>query len=353
MTRVYAPLVAIFLAILVGVAVVPQLAAQDGLPTVVVLATGGTIASQYDPVTGALKPALTGEEIVAAVPGLGDVARVVVEQIANVGSKDMTPTIWLTLAARANELLLQSDIAGVVITHGTDTLEETAYFMDLAVTSNKPVIVVGAQRAPTYFDTDGPRNLLNAVRVAVSEEAIGMGAMVVMNGQINAAREVTKTNLLNPETFQSIEYGILGAADIDAVRFYRSPTRRQTIPLPADVRLPRIEIVMQYAGSDDRIIRMLLDDGVEGLVIAGVGLGHMSSKSQAAVEEARARGIPVVLASRVPTGRVVPLYAADVELVALGCILPDNLTPQKARILLMLAMATAPEGADLQEYFSR
>lgn len=344
-------LIALLVILLVGGASAGS--AQDVLPTVVVLATGGTIASQYDPVTGALKPALTGEEIVAAVPGLGEVANVVVEQVANVGSKDMTPAIWVTLASRANELLVQDHVAGVIITHGTDTLEETAYFMDLTVTSPKPVIVVGAQRAPTFFDTDGPRNLLNAVRVAVSDDAIGMGAMVVMNGQINAAREVTKTNTLNPETFQSIEFGVLGTADIDAVRFYRAPARRQTIPIPAGVVLPRVEIVMQYAGADDRIIRMLLDDGVDGLVIAGVGLGHLSSKSQTAVEEARARGIPVVLASRVPTGRIVPLYAADVELVALGCILPDNLTPQKARVLLMLAMATAPEGADLQEYFSR
>ncbi len=343
-----AVLVALLLAGFSGAA-----AAQQPLPTVYVLATGGTIASQYDPVTGALKPALTGEEIVAAVPGLGDVAHVVVEQIANVGSKDMTPAIWRTLARRSNELLARSEVAGVVITHGTDTLEETAYFMDLTVTNDKPVIVVGAQRAPTYFDTDGPRNLLNAVRVAVSEEAIGMGGMVVMNGQINAGREVTKTNTLNPETFQSVEFGVIGTADIDAVRFYRAPTRRQTIPLPDDVELPRVEIVMQYAGADERIIRMLIEDGVDGLVIAGVGLGHVSSKTQTAIEEARARGIPVVLASRVHTGRIVPLYANDVELVALGCILPDNLTPQKARVLLMLAMATADEGADLQEYFSR
>ena len=344
-------LIALLVVLLVG-GTTPA-AAQDGLPTVVVLATGGTIASQYDPATGALEPALTGEEIVAAVPGLGEVANVVVEQVVNVGSKDMTPAIWVTLSGRANELLQQDHVAGVIITHGTDTLEETAYFMDLTVTSPKPVIVVGAQRAPTFFDTDGPRNLLNAVRVAVSEDAIGMGAMVVMNGQINAAREVTKTNTLNPETFQSVEFGILGTADIDAVRFYRTPNRRQTIPITQDAVLPRVEIVMQYAGADDRIIRMLLDDGVDGLVIAGVGLGHLSSKAQTAVEEARERGIPVVLASRVPTGRIVPLYAADVELVALGCILPDNLTPQKARVLLMLALASAPEGADLQEYFSR
>lgn len=328
-------------------------AAQDTLPTVVVLATGGTIASQYDPVTGALKPALTGDEIVAAVPGLSEIAVVEVEQIANVGSKDMTPEIWLTLSRRASVLLARPEVAGVIITHGTDTLEETAYFMDLTVTSDKPVIVVGAQRAPTYFDTDGPRNMLNAVRVAVNEEAVGMGALVVMNGQINAAREVTKTNTLNPETFQSIEFGVLGTADIDRVRFYRQPTRRQTFDLPPGVTLPRVEIVMQYAGADDRIIRMLMEDGVDGFVMAGVGLGHVSSKAQEGIEAARAADIPVVLASRVHTGRIVPLYANDVELVAIGCILPDNLTPQKARILLMLAMATTEPGADLQPFFTR
>ena len=327
---------------------------QNALPRVVVLATGGTIASQYDPDVGGLAPQLSGEEIVQAVPGLSEVARVSVEQIANVGSRNMTPEIWRTLASRANELLASPDIAGVIVTHGTDTLEETAYFLDLTVTSDKPVIVVGAQRAPTFFDTDGPRNLLNAVRVAVSEEAIGMGTLVVMNGQINAARDVTKTNTLDVETFRTLDFGALGVADIDAVRFYRAPLRRQTIPLREGDQLGRVEIVTEYAGSDGRLIRLLLEDGqLNGLVIEGVGLGHVSSRTLEAIRDVRARGIPVVLSTRVPTGRIVPMYAINIELLELGCVEADNLSPQKARVLLMLAMTRTEDSTELQRYFDR
>jgi L-asparaginase len=324
------------------------------LPRVVVLATGGTIASRFDPEIGALRAADTGEEIVAAVPGLAEIARVTAEQVANVNSWDMTPEIWRQLERRANELLADPDVAGIVVTHGTDTLEETAYFLDLTVQSEKPVVLVGAQRSAAEFDPDGPRNMLNAVRVAVSPEAVGMGTLVVMNGQINAARDVTKTNTLAVETFQTLAFGLLGVADVEEVRFYRAPTRRQTIPLRPDDRLPTVEIVTEYAGSDGRVIRALLEQGtMEGLVVAGVGLGHVSSGSVEAIREARARGIPVVTSTRVLTGRVVPLYSNNIELLDLNVVLADNLSPQKARVLLMLAMTRTTDAAELQEYFRR
>ena len=345
---------AVWACIGLGLAAVATGQEPNALPRVVVLATGGTIASQYDPDAGGLTPQLSGEELVQAVPGLSAVARVSVEQIANVGSRNMTPEIWRTLASRANELLASPDIAGVVVTHGTDTLEETAYFLDLTVTSDKPVVVVGAQRAPTFFDTDGPRNLLNAVRVAVSEEAIGMGTLVVMNGQINAARDVTKTNTLDVETFKTLDFGALGVADLEAVRFYRAPLRRQTIPLRDGDRLGRVEIVTQYAGADGRLIRLLLEDGqLNGLVIEGVGLGHVSSRTLEAIRDVRAQGIPVVLSTRVPTGRIVPVYAINIELLELGCVEADNLSPQKAWVLLMLAMTRTEDSTELQRYFDR
>jgi L-asparaginase len=327
---------------------------EAALPRVVVLATGGTIASTYDEQAGALRAALTGEEIVASVEGLAEVARVSVEQIANVNSRDMTPRIWLELSRRANELLAMPDVAGVVVTHGTDTLEETAYFLDLTVTSEKPVVVVGAQRAPTMRDSDGPRNMLNAVRVAVSGEAVGMGTLVVMNGQINAAREVTKTNTLDVETFQTLDFGLLGVADLEAVRFYRAPTRRQTIPLPADARLPNVVIVSEYAGSDGRAIELLLEDGgLDGLVVAGLGLAHVSTPTLAALRRVREAGIPVVVSSRVLTGRIVPLYANNVDLLDIGAVEADNLSPQKARVLLMVAMTRTTEAEELQRIFDR
>lgn len=324
------------------------------LPRVVVLATGGTIASRFDPESGALRAALTGDEIVQAVPELAELARMSVEQIANVNSWDMTPAIWRDLERRANALLAEPDVAGIIVTHGTDTLEETAYFLDLTVLSEKPVILVGAQRSAMESDSDGPRNMLNAVRVAVSPEAIGMGTLVVMNGQINAARDVTKTSTLDVETFQTLGFGLLGLADVEKVRFYRSPTRRQTIPLRPDDTLPTVEIVTEYAGSDGRVIRALLEQGtMDGLVVAGLGLGHVSSGSVAAIREVRARGIPVVTSTRVLTGRIVPLYSNNVELLDAGVVLSDNLSPQKARVLLMLAMMRTTDREALQAYFDR
>ena len=339
------------------------LALALALPHVTILSTGGTIASQYDEARGGLVPALTGAELVAAVPGLDEVATVSVEQIANIGSPDMTPEIWQKLARRANELLAGDEVAGIVITHGTDTLEETAYFLDLTVTSDKPVIMVGAQRAPSFFDTDGPRNLLNTVRVAVSPEATGKGTFVVMNGQIHTAREVVKTNTIARETFKTLEFGALGVANLGGVKFYRAPLRRQTIAIGIyddgdgeddDVRLGRVETVAHYAGADGRLIRALLRDpgGLDGLVIAGTGLGHVSVPMFDAIAEVRERGIPVVISTRVYTGRLMALYAGKGRGVALreiGAVLADNLSPQKARILLMLAMTRTKDPTELQQ----
>jgi L-asparaginase len=262
------------------------------LPRVVVLATGGTIASRFDPARGGIVPAaLTGADIVQAVPDLSQIARIEVEQISNISSTEMTPDIWRKLAVRANTLLGDREVAGVVVTHGTDTMEETAYFLDLTVTSPKPVVLVGAQRPASSFDTDGPRNLLNAVRVAISPEAVGKGVLVVMNGKINAARDVTKTSTTDVETFKTLEFGALGLADNLAVRFYRAPARRQTIPLREQDRLGRIEIVNDYAGADGRLIRLLLRDGnLDGVVVAGTGLGHVSEKTDDAINEARELG---------------------------------------------------------------
>ena len=320
-----------------------------------ILSTGGTIASRYDPVQKGFVPALSGEQLVEAVPEISTVARLEVEAVASIGSSDMTPEIWLKLAQRANEVLADPKYSGVVITHGTDTMEETAYFLDLTVTSNKPVILVGAQRAASIKDTDGPRNLMGAVRVAVSPEAVGKGAMIVMNGEINAAREVTKTSTLDVGTFRTLEFGKLGYVEDDGVRFYRAPTRRQTIPVGPATKLGRIEIVMHYAGADGSVIRGLLQQGgLDGLVIAGAGLGHVSGSMFDAIEQVRARGIPVVISTRVHTGRTLPLYAAKgsgVSLVKIGCVEADNLSPQKARVLLMLALTRTKETEALKTYF--
>jgi L-asparaginase len=333
-------------------------APNDGqLPIVAVLSTGGTIASKQNPLKGGYEAVLTGKDLVAAVSAIQKVARVRVEQISNISSSDMNSEIWMRLAGRVNDLLSMPDLAGIVVTHGTNTLEETAYFLDLAVTGSKPVILVGAQRPAS--DSDGPRNLLDAIRVCVSPEARNNGVLVVMNGQINPARDVTKSNTSQVETFRSLEFGPLGLVDVDGVRFYRAPLRRQTIPISAEAHLGRVEIIMNYAGADGLLVRSLLRTemqagGIDGLVIAGLGLGCVSSSMFDAIQEARAKDIAVVISTRVPTGRIFSLSAmkgCSLTLKQIGCVLADNLSPQKARVLLMLALTKTRDPENLQKYF--
>lgn len=330
----------------------------EKLPHIVILFTGGTIVCQYSAERGGFVPALTGTQFVETASGLSEIARIEVEQFSNVSSSNLTLELWLKLSKRVNELLADADIAGVVVAHGTDTLEETGYFLDLTITSDKPVVVVGAQRAASEPDSDGSRNLFDGVRVAVSPEAIGKGTLVVMNGQINTAREVTKTSTVNVDTFKSLEFGALGIVDFQTVRFYRAPLRRQTILLDPTIRLGRIEIVLHYVGADGRIIRSLLQDSeaLNGLVIAATGLGHVSETMYDAIAEVRSRDIPVVISTRVYTGRVMDLYAnkgQGVSLRELGCIFADNLSPQKARILLTVALTKTKSSEHLQQYFAR
>lgn len=332
------------------------LAAQD-LPTVVVLSTGGTIASTHSEEEGGFTSSLQGEQLMAAVPGLGDVADIEVQNVANVGSTNMTPALWLEVSRRAATALERPEVAGVLVTHGTDTMEETAYFLDLTVPSPKPVILVGAMRAASEWDADGPRNLLDAARVAVSPEARGKGVFVVLNGEIHAAREVTKTHSLAVETFDTPQFGALGIVDPDGVRFYRAPLRRQTIEVAPDVVLPTVDIIPNYAGSDGRLIRGLLKEGpVDGLVIDAAGAGNIATRLFEAVKEARERGIAVVIASRTHAGRVLPLYAGGgggTTLHEMGCVFADNLPAQKARVLLMAALTRTDDPDELRAYFRR
>jgi L-asparaginase len=327
--------------------------AEDSLPLVKLFSAGGTIATKWDEKAGGFGAALNGQDIVEAIPEVKRIARIEVEDILKVASADMTPEDWVTLAKRVNNTLADPAITGVVITQGTDTLEETAYFLDLTVTSRKPVVFVAAMRAATERDADGPRNLLNGVRIVLSPEATGKGVLVSLNGQIHAARNVTKTSTVVVETFRSPEFGQVGVADMDGkVRFYNDPLRRQTIPLTRDVKLPRVDIVLSYVGSDGRLVHRLLDEGgVDGLVIAGAGDGHMSASMEATVREAIDKGLVVAMSSKTGSGRIIPYYGANVRQIKMGIIQADNLNPVKTRVLLMLALTKTRDPAELQKYF--
>jgi L-asparaginase len=301
-------------------------------------------------------PTATGEELVAAVPKLKEVAQIQVEQVTAVDSADMTTGVWLQLANRLQRVLADPSVTGAIVTHGTNTLEETAYFLDLVSSSPKPVVLVGAQRPASDAYSDGPLNLLRAVEVAVSPEARAKGAMVVKNEQIHAARDVTKTHSTRVETFQSTEFGQIGIVDQMGVKFYRVPLQRQTIPLSSVKALPQVDIVVSYAGADGGLVRSLILAGkTQGLVVAGFGGGIVSGPMFEAIKEARAKGVPVVITGA-PAGRVFVSSASPGSVLMtqrIGCVIAQNLTPKKARILLMLAMLQTRDHAALQAYFDR
>lgn len=325
------------------------------LPVVKLIATGGTIAMKIDPIKKAPVPAISGEDLISTVPEIANLATIEVENLSNIPSDYMTPISWIGLQKAVEGALARPEVAGVIVSHGTDTLEESAYFLDLTIKIDKPIVLIGAQRNASEKDFDGPRNLLNATRICITTEAKGKGAMIAMNNQINAAREVVKSHTSDVETFKSGDYGFLGRADHDRVVFYRTPTRRQHIPLQQE-ELPYVEIVSMYGGADGAMINAAVSAGAKGIVVQALGWGNVNKPMYAAIKEAISKGVTVVISTRVPNGRVLPVYGFEgggKTLQQAGAIFADNLSPQKARILLMLAMQTTSKAEDIQKLFER
>jgi L-asparaginase len=329
------------------------------LPRVVVLSTGGTIAGRGDSAMSLSEykaGSLKGEQLVEAVPELKEFARVSVEQIGNIGSSNMTMAVWRTLAERINTLFAQdADVAGIVITHGTSTIEETAYFLNLTVKHDRPVVLVGAQRPATALSADGPLNLVNAVRVAASPDSRGRGVLVVLNDEINAARDVTKSNTYRAETFRSGELGFLGYVDQDKVAYYRSSEKRHTVNSEFDLRaiaaFPVVDIVYSSVESNaPLIVEALQSAGARGIIFAATGAGSLSDREREIVRKniAESRGTVFVRSTRVANGRVL----ARAQFDQLGIVAADNLSPQKSRILLMLALATTSDVQTIRRMFS-
>jgi len=332
-------------------------AAAAELPLVVVLSTGGTIAGRGGSSTSLSEykaGQILGEQLVEAVPEIKQYANVRVEQVVNIGSTNLTTAVWLKLAQRINEIFsTDAKVAGIVITHGTNTLEETAYFLNLTVKHDKPVVLVGAQRPATAISADGPLNLLNAIRTAGSSEARGKGALIVMNDEINGARDVTKSNTYRAEAFRSGELGFLGYVDADKVTFYRASTKRHTARSEFDVsgltNLPKVEILYSYLEAGTAPIKALGDAGVGGIVVAGTGAGGMSDPERAAIKALGpiATRPVVVRSNRTGNGRVISRKDYDAE----GMVAGDNLNPQKCRILLMLALTKTRDLTEIRRMF--
>ncbi len=324
-------------------------------PRVLILATGGTIAgtaateTQADYTSGQISV----KAMIAALPGIDTVADVRPEQIANVGSQDMTFDIMTALANRINEVLASGKIDGVVVTHGTDTMEETAHFLNLTVKSAKPVIMTGAMRPYTAISADGPLNLFNAITVAADSEAEDRGVLVVMNDRIHGAHSLTKTNTTSVETFLSPINGLIGTVNYGQIQYFRRPfrhhTHRSEFSVQGVTALPRVDILYACADMPPDLIDCSVANGAVGIVIAGDGNGNMNAATVKRAARAAEKGIFIVRSSRVPSGKV----GRNVEINddRLKFVVSDELNPAKARVLLMLALLKPRSREEIQQLF--
>ena len=327
---------------------------QSDKPIIQVVGTGGTISSRYDPKKGGHVSTAPVEAIAELIDKNQNIPSVQFENFSTAPSFEMGLGFIEELIARLTDLVESDQTDGIVVTQGTDTLEETSFLADLLIESDKPIIFTGAQLAQDHPQSDGPRNLLDAVRAAASAEAKGMGVMVAFNGQLHAARDVQKLHTSALETFQSPETGPLGVVDGEEVIFYRRPLiRRRLRPTRLD---KRVELVRVALGMDDRIIELLLQIGVDGLVVEAFGRGNTPSEVGGAIRKAISAGIPVVISSRCIAGRVHPIYRATggggADLAASGAIFAGNLRGPKARLLLMAALADPVASTDLPAVFA-
>lgn len=323
-------------------------------PKISVLTTGGTIAgaaARSEMITGYRAGALGADALFAACPALSDVAAIDSKEVAAIDSKDMTEAIWLRLAAQIEEAFA-SGAAGVVITHGTDTLEETAYFLHLTMKTDKPIVLTGAMRPATALSADGPLNLLDAVRLAASSEAHGQGALVVLNGEIHSARDVQKVHTTAVQAFASPDVGALGRMEDGTPHFRRRMltrhTRESEFDLAGVTSLPYVPILYGHAGADARLARAAIESGAAGIVHAGTGNGSIHEALLATLADATGKGIGVVRASRTGAGAVLFAESAYAEA---GFIDADTLPPAKARILLALALLKTNDRDEIQRMF--
>jgi L-asparaginase len=324
------------------------------LKHILIMTTGGTIAMIEDPVTQTVKPVENASDLTAAIPKLAEVANVDVEPFSNVPSPHLTLEMMAELGQAIKTRLARPDVDGLVLTHGTDTLEETAYYLDLILPAGKPVIVTGAMRSSNELGADGPLNLLNSIRTAASQEAQGQGTLVVFNDEIHAARFVTKTHTSNVATFQSPAVGPIGFLDKRSVQVRHIPKPHAHIPVKG--LMPNVGLLKMAVGMDDALIRFLLDQGAQGLVIEALGAGNVPPDVVPGIKAAINAGVPVVLVSRCYNGIVQDVYGYEgggKHLRDLGVLFSNGLNGQKARIKLMVALQQTRNVDELKHYFEQ
>lgn len=326
-------------------------AVRASKPRVLVMFTGGTISMKIDPLTAAAIPALSGRDIVSQVPGLRRTARLTLEDYAQLPGPHVSPRWMWGLKQRIETHLADPKVDGVVVTHGTDTIEETAFLVDLTTDTPKPVVFCGAMRTLGEPGSDGPSNLLIAVRTAANPDARGHGVLIAVGEEILAAGEAVKTHTQNLGAFRS-GIGPVAILDRSGVRFVRGAVRRRFVKTGSID--PRVDLHVMATGSDDRLLRASLESGARGLVIEGTGAGNVPPLAVPAIQEAIKAGVPVVIASRCGAGSVAPLYGyagGGAQLQKMGCVLGGDLVGQKARILLMVALAAGLSDLALKALF--
>ncbi|TCU65200.1 asparaginase [Tissierella praeacuta] len=317
---------------------------------VAIIFTGGTISMKIDPRIHAAIPALTSEEIISMVTNIENFSEIEVINYANIPSPHITPSMMMEIADLVKQTITRDDITGVIVTHGTDTLEETAYLLDLIIKTEKPIVVVGAMRNSSELGYDGSSNLSAALCTAISNKARNKGVLVVMNNEVNAASEVTKTNTLSLDTFKSPEFGPLGIVDNDEVIFYRDIISHQFID--TNIIEEKVGLIKSVPGMESDILDFYINSGYKGIVIESLGRGNLPPQMIPGIKKAISQNIPVVMVSRCPTGRVLDSYGYEgggKHLRELGVIFGGNLPGQKIRIKLMLALGSTKDMYKIKE----
>jgi L-asparaginase len=316
--------------------------------------TGGTISMKIDDVSHTVKPALSAKEIMQSLLNSEIYHELEVVDFSEIPSPSMTPEIMLEISKLIKRLIEFQDPIGFVVIHGTDTLEETAFFLDTAIDTEIPIVVTGSMKSSSELGFDGINNLMSSILVAKSTKSHGRGVLVVMNDQINAASEVTKSNTLSLDTFKSLDYGPLGIVDNKEVLYHRSVTMERK-KIPVDSIINDIYLIKAYAGSDSKILEYLIEQDAKGIVIEALGRGNLPPKMIPGIEKAIQNDVPVVICSRCPSGRTLDSYGyvgGGKYLTEMGCIMASSLNGQKARILLMLALTKSNNPSFLKELFT-
>lgn len=322
------------------------------MKNILIVFTGGTFSMKIDKITGGAVPHFHGNQLLEMIPDASELANISMYEFGMYPGPHMTPELMLDLSKKVKKYIQSDDIDGIIVTHGTDTLEETSYLLDLTIKTPKPIVIIGAMRTSSQPDWDGPKNLLDAIHIINNPNSRNMGVLVCLNGEINAASEVTKTHTEDIETFHSLDFGALGFIDRGTVIFNRMPKKLET--LKSENIEPNVDIIKIYAGITDKFFRFSVDSGVAGIVVEALGVGNVPPKAFDGIKYAVEHNVPVVLVSRCPAGETLDIYSypgAGKWIKELGVIFTDYLNGQKARIKLMLALAATRDSDELHKLF--